>query len=138
MKEYKHILKKKKKKIEEAKKKYEEKQNKIMKNLQNNEEERNNEMNLLMSHQNHIDQNVILTKLKNKEKIIKQAEVMSSKFAINQENRNQLEESQIRKFEEMKEKEKQAEERFEAKKKEEEEILKQKKEERKMKDIERE
>ena len=131
-------LEKQEKKLEEAKKKNQEKQNRIMKNLQYNEEERNNEINLLMLHQSHIDQNVILSKLKTKEKISKQAEVISSKFAINQDKRNQLEESQIRKVEEMKEKNKQAEERFEAKKKEEEEILKQKKEERKMKEMERE
>ena len=131
-------LENKEKKLEAYKKKNLEKQNKIWKNLELNEKERNNELNLIIMHQDCVDENVNMVKLRNKEKIMKQSEYMSSKYAVTLDNRNKIEEEKRKKIMEMKERLKQSEKKLESKKKEDEEIIKQKIEERKMKDIERE
>ena len=106
--------------------------------MQLNEEERNNEINLIQLHQSQTEQNVILSNLKKKEKMMRQSENLAKKYIITMDNKKQLEEDKIKKVEEMIEKQKQAEDRFEAKKKEDEEILKIKKEEKLLKDMERE
>ena len=131
-------LENKEKKLEAYKRKNLEKQNKIWKNLELNEKERNNELNLIIMHQDCVDENVNMVKLRNKEKIMKQSEYMSSKYAVTLDNRNKIEEEKRKKIMEMKERLKQSEKKLESKKKEDEEIIKQKIEERKMKDIERE
>lgn len=131
-------LENKEKKLEAYKRKNLEKQNKIWKNLELNEKERNNELNLIIMHQDCVDENVSMVKLRNKEKIMKQSEYMSSKYAVTLDNRNRIEEEKRKKIMEMKERLKQSEKKLENKKKEDEEIIKQKIEERKIKDIERE
>jgi hypothetical protein len=131
-------LENKEKKLEEYKRKNLEKQNKIWKNLELNEKERNNELNLIIMHQDCVDENVNMMKLRNKEKIMKQSEYMSSKYEVTLDNKNKIEEEKRKKIMEMKERFKQSEKKLENKKKEDEEIIKQKIEERKMKDIERE
>ena len=131
-------LENKEKKLEAYKRKNLEKQNKIWKNLELNEKERNNELNLIIMHQDCVDENVSMVKLRNKEKIMKQSEYMSSKYVVTLDNRNRIEEEKRKKIMEMKERLKQSEKKLENKKKEDEEIIKQKIEERKIKDIERE
>ena len=131
-------LENKEKKLEAYKRKNLEKQNKIWKNLELNEKERNNELNLIIMHQDCVDENVSMVKLRNKAKIMKQSEYMSSKYAVTLDNRNRIEEEKRKKIMEMKERLKQSEKKLENKKKEDEEIIKQKIEERKIKDIERE
>ena len=131
-------LENKERQLEAYKRKNLEKQNKIWKNLELNEKERNNELNLIIMHQDCVDENVNMVKLRNKEKIMKQSEYMSSKYAVTLDNRNKIEEEKRKKIMEMQERLKQSEKKLENKKKEDEEIIKQKIEERKIKDIERE
>ena len=103
-----------------------------------NQEERNNEMNLLKMHQNIIEENVNLMKMKNKNDILRQAKNMQTKVDLTMDNKKQLEEDKSKKVEEIMEKQKIYEEKIEARKKEEEEINRQKIEERRIKDLERE
>ena len=103
-----------------------------------NQEERNNEMNLLKMHQNIIEENVNLIKMKNKNDILRQAKNMQTKVDLTMDNKKQLEEDKSKKVEEIMEKQKIYEEKIEARKKEEEEINRQKIEERRIKDLERE